>query len=268
MKTFKQFINEAYRVKHGFPNVVNAPNMLGGFETNVGPHTKAPKPGRGWGSARNTYKDSPDETLDTTQSYSAQDIKTVKTYQSGGTRYFNSALRHANERGKKPPRVVQRTNDALMNVSNRNKTTQDMYVYHGGETTAQLLKAKPNEHGVIEHTRHSWTSTSLSHSTAIDFARREDNPANKKGYRHVMKIHVPKGSGGFWMPSTFNNYDSEREFVLPPQTKLRIDPKPTYDNDKGLVTWHAEASHVGGQPTRHEQRYQDYVSKKKAGLAT
>ena len=115
----------------------------------------------------------------------------------------------------------------------------------------------------------SASTTSLNHPTALDFARSEHNPRNNKDYRHVIKIHVPKGSSGFWMPKGHNDeYDSEREFVLPPDTRLRISKTPTYDNKNARVTWHAEASHVGGQPTRHEQRYQDYITKKKAGLAT
>jgi hypothetical protein len=111
-------------------------------------------------------------------------------------------------------------------VLNNHSAPDDMVVYTGTNSNhANIIRGN----GVVNHP--GYLSTSLSHNSARSFA-------NQKG-GDIVKIHIPKGHPGLYV-SHLSNYEGEREFVLPRNTKLKIhkDKEQVLLHDSGKYTVH------------------------------
>lgn len=57
--------------------------------------------------------------------------------------------------------------------------------------------------------------------------------------RHILKIHVPKGHPGAYV-APHSQHPHEREFTLPPGTKMHIHHEPEYCDKTHSMVWHAK----------------------------
>lgn len=121
---------------------------------------------------------------------------------------FNSTVNHGLLKNKLKPQeqpLVDRLDDALK----IKKTPRPLIVYSGtNEEHAQILR---NNDEVLHP---GYISTSIDPKKAVSFA------TGKSG--DVLKIHVPAGHAGLYT-GEMSSIPSEREFIMPRGTKLRID---------------------------------------------
>jgi hypothetical protein len=145
--------------------------------------------------------------------------------------------------------------DAMTRILNSNKTKEDTHVYTG-------LKSSPAKHftpvnGKIPTTveRHQplFASTSSSLEMARSFSedvKHKNDPTHgiehhgEEGSRHVLKIHIPKGSSAASVRH-LSFVPGEHEIVLNRGHDMEIHHKPEYHvSPKGEKTyiWHAKVS--------------------------
>jgi len=219
LKTLNQILLEIAKIKRGFPTVKT---VSYGFVTN--PDVNFSK-----GEINNS---------------AAAAVKLYTKSSSG----INGQLRRGQPHFS---REHEEADKALSDHIKSNKTDRDLYVYHSNDHVHELYDAPINkETGAIHIEHKGYTSTSLNHQTAADFTRSQVNPQNYNEYSHVIKIHVPKGSHAAYV-SGHATYSDEREILLHKGARLAIHPKPTYDNNQSLTTWHANLIHDGVAPTAH-----------------
>lgn len=139
---------------------------------------------------------------------------------------------------------------AMDKTLSKHKTPEDMHVYTGAGFSPERFKEKdhkPDQH--IKVHLPAYTSTSLHQSQAEVFAKKD--PVEHKGeysdHQHMLKIHVPKGSGGLYLGSR-SQFPQEKEFVLPRDSKVHVHPKPDIHQPLGvgkkpIAIWHAHLVH-------------------------
>jgi hypothetical protein len=99
------------------------------------------------------------------------------------------------------------------------KTPHKLAVYSGTKHDPRELK---NSEGIVHHP--AYLSTSIDESVGNRFAGYNASKDNQNiAHEHVLKIHVPKGHPGVYVPSKGSNafYDTEKEFILPRGTNLK-----------------------------------------------
>ena len=117
---------------------------------------------------------------------------------------------------------VKHTSEHMDKMINHTLTPTKLKVYSGTLTDPRTLKDKE---GIIHHP--AYLSTSVDQHIAEDFARSRalgQAMDKKDGTPHMLKIHVPKGHPGLYMPSTSEHStlaQEEKEFVLPRNTRLK-----------------------------------------------
>lgn len=154
-----------------------------------------------------------------------------------GSSAVNHSLIDPNKATDSTRQAVSRLDGAMESVGP--STPHDMHVYSG-------IRFDPQSKIVSENGQHhlhlpAFTSTSLDPITAKVFSGGD-----------IVKIHVPKGSHGYYAPGITGKPDSEHEFIIPRGAKLRVHPEPTEDAQGGKYKiWHAKLVHDGIQSTRH-----------------
>lgn len=119
----------------------------------------------------------------------------------------------------------------MSKIVQKHTTPFSMHVYRG--TT--LGKAAQN-------TQHNaFTSTSLHPQQAMIFA----DPPSRDGYRHIWKIHIPKGSHAAYVAHHTNDYDFQKELVFHPGAKIEYNTKKPTITKNGLKVYHARLIHDG-----------------------
>lgn len=142
----------------------------------------------------------------------------------------------------------------ISNAIGKHKTKQDMYLYRGiyrKQVDELLNHMKTNSVNPKILHDHGFGGFSLNHWSTKAFAETMVNKKNMKKYTHVLKVHVPEGSRGVHMYPITRIFKIEQEFLLDKDHKIAVHPKPTFDNKKGLVTWHGNLIHDGTDWTRH-----------------
>jgi hypothetical protein len=71
-----------------------------------------------------------------------------------------------------------------------------------------------------------------------------------KVYKHVVQVHVPKGSHGIYTGAN-SEYDNEKEYILHKDAKIAVHPTPEIDHENKVVKWKGKLVHDGIKPTRH-----------------
>lgn len=121
---------------------------------------------------------------------------------------------------------------------NRNKLKHDLVVYSGvGWNPASRMQAD----GLIHLP--AYTSTSTSKNIAYNFAK-----SNKKHDTdiHILRIHNPKDSTGLYTHDdpTITQYEGENEFIIPRNTKIKINNVPEIYKDEqyghNVHVWNAQ----------------------------
>jgi hypothetical protein len=127
-----------------------------------------------------------------------------------------------------------------------------MIVHSGLHQSPEFaIKDHPGHEGKMIHP--GFLSTSTDFHQAKEFAHTDRDSVHgpkpthheggtwrtdPTGYGHMMSIHVPKGHPGAYV-SDHSAHDYEREFVLPRNTKLRVNKTPTIHKAHKVVQWHA-----------------------------
>lgn len=105
-----------------------------------------------------------------------------------------------------------------------------LYVYSGIKRNPGILASLHPKNRLFLP---GYTSTSIKPSIAGEFAsslergnlERGASSESSMGEKHILRIHVPQGSSGYYLGSR-SHFDNEHEFLLPRQTSLHIDKKP------------------------------------------
>jgi hypothetical protein len=121
------------------------------------------------------------------------------------------------------------------------KAPEDFHVYSG-------LRKSPEHNLPKDGNVHlpAYTSTSLSKSTARQFARGDadskhaNNTVASTSFppKHILHIHIPEGHHGAYVDHHSEN-QGEEEYILPRDTKLHIHHTPEYDKKHHSMIWHA-----------------------------
>lgn len=211
--------------------------------------------------------------------YDAEDRAVIKRH-THGSGVLNGVLKlkagmstsddEYHQKASTYPEVHKLISD-LHNVTTKHTTTEDMHVYSG--TSFHPDRYKNDDNSSIKVHMPTFTSTSLDPTIGQAFSRPdkahhglETNDGKPDYYwrvselpRHVLKIHVPAGSHGVYVGSmAAQKYRNEKEFLLPKDSKIHIDPTPTeiksigpFQHPVTHYVWHAKLVHDGVQPTRH-----------------
>ena len=113
---------------------------------------------------------------------------------------------------------IERHKKNLDHVTGNHKTTEDMHVY-------RIMHGIPIEHkrkGSILHDK-AYVSTTINHKLYTNY-KAPENP------RIMAKIHVPKGTKGYYLDNDFHEhiYKMEKEFLLHRGTHFKVTGK-SYD---------------------------------------
>lgn len=148
--------------------------------------------------------------------------------------------------------------DHLNNALSHYSTPHDMHVYSGVGFSPKRFQRNPDK--VIKVKLKAFTSTSLSPSIGMQFAKMDDrdmisNPTAVPT-KNLIKIHVPAGSKGRFL-ADISPIPNEHEFLIANNAKLHIHPHPTIQTSPYLnktrdtLIWHAKLVHDGFNDTRH-----------------
>jgi hypothetical protein len=123
------------------------------------------------------------------------------------------------------------------------KTPKDMHVYTGTAINPERFHEKGADH--IKLHLPAYTSTSIERPIAESFAKKDDASTGDhefKNHHHMLRIHVPEGSQGVYA-GKHSHYPEEKEFTLPRDTKLHVNPRPTTyhptSSNRPIAIWHA-----------------------------
>jgi hypothetical protein len=159
---------------------------------------------------------------------SDSEVDIVKNYTNKLNHYHNKGvslnehLHHGIALNEKQSKFV----GDLDNVMKKTKLHDDLTVYTGtSKNHAELIR----KHDTLNHP--GYVSTSLSLNSARAFA--QDNGGD------IVQIHVPKEHQGLYV-SHISDYDGEREFVLPRNTRLKLhrDKEQVLLHDSGTYRVH------------------------------
>lgn len=173
--------------------------------------------------------------------------------------HLNGSL-HKHYRKGEIGQLAKKHAQNLDNHLNKQKTKEDTHVFTG-------LPHSPHEMWNQSKTHHSesvkvhlpaYTSTSTNIAQANQFAMRSKGPDHSKHeplntnapkkistvQRHIMKIHVPKGTHAASIRD-HSKYRDEHEILLHRGHHLEIHPRPTVHPD-GTHVWHARI--IGHDP--------------------
>ena len=229
---------------------VEVKEKLPSMETSFGKHSEPTK------NLKEEYKDEA-STHRNTEFKPADDEELNHVFSYSKHSAFTNKHLHDNYNNDTPTdEHVKNHIDTLTDALNRHKTKRDITVYTG-------TRRSPSEHfkpGQTEAHVHlpAFTSTSTSEHLAGTFSKtvKHENDKNhgidhkkygnlfgepEHGARHILKIHVPKGSSGASIRK-HAKYKEENEFLLNRGHNIKIHHKPEkLDSDTYL--WHA---HITG----------------------
>ena len=173
----------------------------------------------GWEDRKNHWQDKTDfhKVKESYGHYTPQQVETIRDYQnySRAINSYHWEKHHGDLNLSQGYRdhLEKQTGD-LDSALQAHKTPKDLTVHSG---IGYDPRTKMNSEGIVHHP--AYLSTSFDTNTAENFSiRNQEKELHKDGYifhRHVLKIHVPKGT-----PSAMH-FDGEQELVLPRGTNLR-----------------------------------------------
>lgn len=258
MIRFKTLLTELKKIKRGFPHTIERSweNENTGPETNSHIDDSDPEINN-----RNLINPKRSLTNDELEAVKAQKRRSrgVNDFLRGNKPTAYDTGLHSDVLSDDMKREFQDRAGYLSSAIRKHKTSGDMYVYRGiydnqikhflkrksdvskrGSTRAFLVRDK----GFGEY--------SLDHRESNNFGNDTPGKSSKaKGlYSHTLKVHVPKGSRALFT-GPYGEHETERGVFLNKGHRLAVDRKPTFDNKRGLITWHANLIHDGTEYTSH-----------------
>jgi len=183
------------------------------------------------------------------------DDKTHVYRYTAASRPFNTFLYESHKKDEKPSKfnIVGRNNfthdiRGLDAALHRNKLESPLVSYSG-------IGWNPHDRMDNEGVVHlpAYTSTTLAKSIAYNFAK--SNKLDKDNPLHILRIKHHAGDSGFYTkddPAT-TYYEGEREFIIPRNTKIKVNKVPTtyVDNGTPVHVWDAERIHTDPADTNY-----------------
>lgn len=178
-------------------------------------------------------------------------ITTIEHYTGQGHRDINKALWHQHKHKHTEQHITN-----LDEVMKMKQTPSDMKVYSGIQHHPMEAYPKKEDSGALHVHLPAFTSASLSHNVARGFAGKKLKK-DEEGtlHSHILKIHVPKGSNGFYASHLSEYAMDEKEFVIPRNSQMKIHPTPhtiirkypLYGKEQThhFHIWHARLVHDG-----------------------
>ena len=168
-----------------------------------------------------------------------EEIKEYTKHSNPLNRYLidKSHARHTNEShefNSKHEDMAENLDKQLRNHS----LPHDLNTYHGCGFNPDHF-AKQNENRSI--TLPAFTSTSINKHLATKFSHRISDEYDPDGQHHIIHFHIPTGHPGKYIGKD-SQFDNEKEFLLPKDTKWKISEKPEKyikDGDIHINVWHA-----------------------------
>ena len=180
--------------------------------------------------------------------YSGADAYSLNHYRN---QPFKEKLKLSGHRRGKSRGHPGRNKERLLSKAIRShKTEHDMTVYHGVPHAARHAIAHAAAKGVYHNK--GYMSTSKDHKTAKGFGSLDDNRG-----RHVLKIHVPKGSHALDLHHHGVGNRNEQEVLFHRNTRIHIHKvektrdfpnRPEHTHPEHTITYHGTLVHDG---TRH-----------------
>jgi len=170
--------------------------------------------------------------------YTEKHKSAIRDYTKNSTTHNGELYEKRGDVSKLSPEHKTRTED-MDSALHAHKTPHEFHVYSGMHTD---LHKVPTTDGKKKIELHAFTSTSLKHDVAKDFAPIHDPEKGNMYQRHIIRVKVPKGHHGAYVDHHSSNA-GEKEFVLPRGTKMHVNNKPTHTTTSGNVethTWDAE----------------------------
>jgi hypothetical protein len=143
--------------------------------------------------------------------------------------------KHKNPEGFSQNESAETNIRNLDSAINSHKTPHKLAVYSGTVHDPRELK---NSEGIMHHP--AYLSTSIDESVGNSFAHRNKTSDKGINHTHILKIHVPKGHPGAYVPATGLDLNYEKEFILPRGTNLKHIKKTKEDisNNSKIFTHH------------------------------
>lgn len=180
------------------------------------------------------------------QHHTDDDKTAVYKYTAASTPLNRSLHAHGEEGKQHPLEFPIKTNRsnfthdirALDAAVNRNKLKHGLTTYSGiSWNPSEKLKNSPDN--IVNHP--AYISSTHEKKVAVHFA--ETNAKSDDADLHILKIYHPPGSTGMDLKEdpAFSYYTHEREFVVPRDSKLKLNPVPkTYTkNGRNVHVWEA-----------------------------
>jgi len=162
--------------------------------------------------------------------YSDGESMSINSYTGAGYRDINGHLwdEHHGIKSSGDFKVKQHVNN-MDTAMDKTSVPRDMHVWSG-------INYDPREHmnseGIVHHP--GYMSTSTRNGTAFSFSKSKNEKSLDK---HVMKIKVPKGHKGIYIPGS-QGHMYERELILPRGMNLKhIKTKTIESDNKGARPW-------------------------------
>lgn len=133
--------------------------------------------------------------------------------------------------------------EGIDNALKDTSLSHDLHVYHGTQKWNPGSLASQHPQRKIKFP--TFTSTSIDKRKASEFAGKTimDHPHKPidthrpEHGSHILHIHLKKGQKGMYVGSN-SEFESEKEFLLPRKTILKVHHEPTI-LDNGTHVWHA-----------------------------
>lgn len=173
---------------------------------------------------------------------------------------------HHEENPEEYKQKIQHNINTLRTVIGGNKSSRDRIVYTGLSGKGSSPEHSQKDKGArFTHTFNKFTSTSHKYHIAAGFSDSNEHSSkfqskyNKEGspwnhsYKHIAKIHVPKGSRGIETGS-LSLHPGEKEYILHDGAQVKFKSKPKVDHSRETVIWTGHLVHDGVKPTSYSKK--------------
>lgn len=187
------------------------------------------------------------------------DDKTAAYKYTSASTALNRSLYHHGLEGKPHPTTFEIkskknnfTHDlkALDAALHRNKLKHGLTTYSG-------VSWSPGEKikGTTDNIMHNSSYISSSHDKKIAVHFAETNAKGENSDLHILKIYHPPGTTGMDLKEdpAFSYYTHEREFVIPRDSKFKVNPEPKiyHKNGRKIHVWEAKRTEYVAEQEPH-----------------
>ena len=160
--------------------------------------------------------------------YSEDHMNALNYYTDAGYHNINSHLHGSSPISSKPEDdemenrkdLFETHEPELSSAMKVHKTPFDI-TFHSGLKMSPFMAG----HDPIKRQHAGYLSTALHQGLAANFAPSKVYHGDDQTTRHVLKLHIPQGSHGIYVPK-YSAAPNEREFIIHKGAKFHIHPEP------------------------------------------